>query len=202
MRHPRAEIGPNAVLQTLRALEEQAGAEAVRAACARAELPDPAPARMIPEAWFVRLVASVRHLLPAEQSDAVLARAGALTAEYVRANRIPSLVRGLLAALPASAGMPLLVRAFEKHAWTFAGSGRFQASLGPPITLTLEGCPTCRAEAGAASSRRAGAYYEAAFEGLLHTADVRVRVREVACRVTGSPDCRFLVTRTDATNPT
>ncbi len=185
-----ARIGPNAVLQTLAALEELEGADQRVLAARLAGIDRERLAGMVPEAWFLALIRAVRELLPAARADAVLRLAGALTADYVAENRIPGLFRRLLGALPARVGIPLLLAAFRRHAWTFAGSGRFRVEGAYPGTLVLEACPTCRLGAAKAP---AGAYYEAAFQGLLHIVDARVRVREFRCRSLGDPSCQFAI---------
>lgn len=190
---PVARIGPNAVLQTLRALREREPPEVARLVAARAALPEPWPEGMIPEAWFIRLIQALRATLPAERAAAIFRQSGAYTAEYVSRHRIPALFRALLRLLPARLGIPLLLLAFRRHAWTFAGGGRFQAEGAFPGTIVLQGCPTCRAEVTAASSGPAGAYYEAAFEGLLRLAARGVRVREVACHASHATPCRFQI---------
>lgn len=198
-----ARIGPNAVLQTRRALAERHGVDAVRALDADAALPEVLPPGMIPEAWFVRAVAALRARLPWTEAEAVLATSGRYTADYVRAHRIPRLFRALLALLPARLAVPALLAAIRRHAWTFAGAGTFSVEGGFPGTLVLDGCPTCRALARAQptsggsrepTTGRGGAYYEAAFEGLLSLASPRVRVRETHCVAEGAPHCRFELT--------
>ena len=123
-----ARIGPNAVLQTLRATRARCG-ESRAAELRRAlGLPDPLPPGMIPEAWFVAAVRWLRHHLPGD-SEAILALSGGYTGDYVTANRIPGPFRALLRALPSRLAVPLLLRAFRHHAWTFAGSGAFRRLL-------------------------------------------------------------------------
>lgn len=185
-----ARIGPNAVLQTLAALERLEGADRRDSAARRAGIDPARLSGMVPEAWFLALIRAVRDLLPPARADAVLRLSGARTADYVAENRIPRPFRRLLAALPARLGIPLLLAAFRRHAWTFAGSGRFSVEGNYPGTLILEQCPTCRL---GTSPTPAGAYYEAAFEGLLHIVDARVRVREFRCRSVGDPSCQFAI---------
>jgi divinyl protochlorophyllide a 8-vinyl-reductase len=192
-------IGPNSLLQTFRALRELEGEEAARAIPARAGLPEAWPDGMIPEAWFVQLIQAVRETLPGPRAEAVLRRSGTYTADYVGQNRIPAPFRGLLRVLPGRVGIPLLLAAFRRHAWTFAGAGRFSAEGSFPGTILLDGCPTCRAETTGAVHGHAGAYYEAAFEGLLGLAARRVRVREVACQADHAPQCRFEISFDDLT---
>jgi divinyl protochlorophyllide a 8-vinyl-reductase len=185
-----ARIGPNAVLQTLTALEQLEGAERRESALRRARIEPARLTGMVPEAWFLAMIRAVRDLLPPARADAVLRLAGTYTADYVAENRIPRFFRSLLAVLPARVGIPLLLAAFRRHAWTFAGSGRFSVEGGYPGTLVLDQCPTCRL---GTSRLPAGAYYEAAFEGLLHIVDARVRVREFRCRSVGDPSCQFAI---------
>lgn len=164
----------------------------------RIDLPDPWPVpgqtpSMIPEAWFLRAIDAVRDLLPPERAEAVLRRAGSLTARYVARHRIPRAFRWLLRWLPDRWALQLLLSAFERHAWTFAGSGTFRVVDG--LTLSLTGCPTCRPAEDVPHlgdvSGFSGAYYEAAFEDLIHLAAPRALVREVQCAHVGAPDCRF-----------
>lgn len=183
-----ARIGPNAVLQTLRALEEMEGAALSRAVATDAELPLDWPEGLIPEDWFLRVIASVRGRLPARRAEAVLARSGELTAAYVTAHRIPAPFRKLLAVLPARVAIPLLLRAFGRHAWTFAGSGQFSFEGPYPGTIVLTDGPTCRVPTPAP---RGGRYYEAAFQNLLTLASPDVAVFETACRASGDLACRF-----------
>ncbi len=187
---PEAMIGPNAVLQTLRAIAELEGTTCYEAVARGAALPATNPDRMIPEVWFVRLVDSLRRTLPWPRSEAVLRLAGKYTADYVAANRIPRPFRRLLRALPPRLAIPLLLAAFRRHAWTFAGGGRFDTAGEYPADVTLKGCPTCR---NAPEATAAGAYYEAAFQGLLRLAAEHATVNETACEACGDPCCRFSI---------
>lgn len=186
-------IGPNAVLQTLRALRESETPEVASLVPVRAQLPETWPEGMIPEAWFVRLIQALRTTLPSSRSEAILRQSGRYTAEYVGRNRIPAVFRGLLRVLPARLSLPLLLSAFRRHAWTFAGSGHFRSEGPFPGTIVLDRCPTCRPESTGADPAFAGAYYEAAFEALLRLAAPGVHVRDVACQARHAPGCRFQI---------
>jgi len=186
---PTARIGPNAVLQTLAAVEASEGRPVAQAVARDAGLPSDWPEGLIPEAWFLAVVEATRRRLGRARAEAVLADAGARTARYVRAHRIPALFRALLRALPARLAVPLLLAAFRRHAWTFAGSGRFRVEGRYPGTLVLDDCPTCRSH----DPTSGGAYYAAAFENLLASACARARVDEVTCRAQGADACRFRV---------
>ncbi|WP_405231131.1 bacteriochlorophyll 4-vinyl reductase [Lentisalinibacter salinarum] len=187
---PGAMIGPNAVLQTLRAIAELEGTACYEAVARGAALPATDPDHMIPEALFMRLIESLRRTLPWARSEAVLRLAGDYTADYVAANRIPRFFRRLLHALPPRLALPLLLAAFRRHAWTFAGGGRFHTAGGYPADIVLKNCPTCR---NAPEATAAGAYYEAAFQGLLRLAAEHATVHETACEACGDDCCRFSI---------
>ncbi len=184
--------------QTLRALERLEGASLsteVRCAC---DLPTKAPDHLIPEARFVEVIDQLRERLPRERSEEVLGWGGALTAEYVARHRIGGAAKWLLRALPPRASLPLLLRAIRRHAWTFAGAGRFDFEGPFPGTLILEDAPTCRrAQAGG----HLCSYYQAAFEGLLSLAAPGIQVRETECQALGADRCRFSITLAPPASP-
>lgn len=186
----QAEIGPNSVLQTLEALREYAGDAGPALLAARTGLPGSWPDGMIPELWFVRVVHELRAMLDVSDAETVLRRSGTRTGEYVTRNRIPGSIRSTLRILPPRWAVPLLLWAFRRHAWTFAGSGDFRIEGSYPGTLVLERPPTCR-EAG--GPERSCGYYEAAFEALLQLAAPGVRVTETECCAGGYPACRFRI---------
>jgi divinyl protochlorophyllide a 8-vinyl-reductase len=148
---------------------------------------------MIPEAWFVRLIKALRETVPPERAEAVLRRSGGYTADYVGQNRIPRPIRWVLKGLPRRLAVPILLQAFEKHAWTFAGAGRYAVEGPFPGAIVLDGCPTARPEAAPPPAGPACAYYEAAFQGLLALAAPGVRVIEINCQAAGEPRCRFQI---------
>jgi divinyl protochlorophyllide a 8-vinyl-reductase len=182
----QARIGPSAVLQTLRALDELAPGSRAQVE-ARAGL-EPLEEGMIPERVFVQLIRAVRELLPRDRTEAVLRRSGTLTADDVRSHRIPAPLRATLAGLPAFMAMPLMLQAVERHAWTFAGAGTFGAE---GKILFLDGAPTARRESSPPTTGCSCAYYEGAFEGLLRLAARGVQVKEVACQASGAAKCQF-----------
>ncbi|HKK94280.1 MAG TPA: bacteriochlorophyll 4-vinyl reductase [Longimicrobiales bacterium] len=209
--HPtdaEALIGPNAVTRTLEAVTERLGGGIAKTLREAAGVPASIPEVMIPEQWFERLVAELRSRTSEATSREILHAAGAATAAYVRRNRIPAPARGLLRVLPARMALPILLAAVRRHAWTFAGRGTFAHVDGH---LVLSDPPTCRAASEghaapdshtpgtvhepARSRGLGGAYYEAAFEGILSLAAPDVRVREVACIRAGAPACRFRLDR-------
>lgn len=191
--HP-ARIGPNAITQVTAALQAGFGperaAEVLREAGLGRYLESP-PSAMVLESEVVALHRVLRAGLEAAQGEAVCRDAGGRTADYLLANRIPRAVQALLRLLPAPLASRLLLAAISRHAWTFAGSGRFLATAGRPVRLSIEGCALCR---GAAFDAPGCAYYAATFERLYRVlVSPRARAREVACAGCGASACRFEV---------
>jgi divinyl protochlorophyllide a 8-vinyl-reductase len=187
-------IGPNAIIQLCAALQGEIGperaAELVRAAGLGTYLERP-PQRMVDEHEVIALHARVRAQLSAAAARTVAREAGARTADYLLANRIPAIVQHLLRWLPATLASRALLAAITRHAWTFAGSGQFAARSGRPVEITIAHCPICR------DGRADGPicdYYAATFERLYaRLVHGRSRVAEIECAASGAPRCRFLI---------
>jgi divinyl protochlorophyllide a 8-vinyl-reductase len=164
---------------------------------------------MVDEAVVTALHSALRRTLVLSDAAAVAQRAGALTGDYLLANRIPGPVRALLRTLPAPWAAWLLVRAMASHAWTFAGSGTFVAvavsgrsgpavialpheGLGRPrLQLVVGSCPLCR---GSTAPAPVCDYFASTFERLFAALVSRsARVRETTCQATGASACRFEV---------
>ncbi len=171
-----ARIGPNAITRVAEALggAAPARAAAVFAVAGLAHYLRAPPEAMVDEHEVVRLHRALRGVLGKRE-----------------ARRIPAVARGVLRALPAVLAAPLLLAAIGRHAWTFAGSGRFTATAGRPATLAIAGNPLCR---GAAADEPLCDYYAATFERLFR-ALVRsdASVVETACEACGADACRFEV---------
>lgn len=121
----RALIGPNAVLQAVAVMEERLGHAETAAILADAQIGRlPSGDHMIPEVEALRLH---RWLALHDPMGAfvIAEEAGARTADYIIANRIPRAACWLLRHLPANLAAPLLMAAIRKHAWTFIGAGTF-----------------------------------------------------------------------------
>ncbi|WP_196795247.1 bacteriochlorophyll 4-vinyl reductase [Porphyrobacter sp. AAP82] len=118
-------IGPNAVLKALEVMEERLGHAETAAILADAQIARlPSGAHMIPEIEALRLH---RRLALHDPIGAwgIAEEAGARTADYIIAHRIPRAAGWLLRRLPARLAAPLLMAAIRKHAWTFIGGGAF-----------------------------------------------------------------------------
>jgi divinyl protochlorophyllide a 8-vinyl-reductase len=187
-----ARIGPNAVTRLAEALvvtRGRAGAEAVfsRAGLA-ARLATP-PRAMVAEAEVSALHAALRAILPSAEAYAIAADAGRRTAAYLLVHRIPRAMRVVLPRLPPRLSARLLLGAIGRHAWTFAGSGRFEVAGRAPTRFSITGNPMAR---GIATSQPACAYCAATFEGLFRAlVHPATEVREIACEATGDPCCLF-----------
>lgn len=181
-------IGPNAVTRLAEALGPSLGPEVFRAAGLAHRLADP-PGRMVPEAEVTALHQALRDMLGEAGAEAVAREAGRLTALYLLAHRIPRPLQAVLTWLPASPAARVLTGAIARHAWTFAGSGRFRVLPGRPMRLEVEGGPIPRA--GVADHPVCG-YYAATFETLFRAlVSPRTQVAEIACEAMGAPACRF-----------
>jgi divinyl protochlorophyllide a 8-vinyl-reductase len=124
-RREGALIGPNAVLKTVEVMEERLGHAETAAILADAQIDRlPSGEHMIPEIAALRLH---RWLALHDPMGAfvIAEEAGARTADYIIANRIPRAAVWLLRRLPARLAAPLLMAAIRKHAWTFVGAGNF-----------------------------------------------------------------------------
>lgn len=190
-----ARIGPNALIQTVGALEEERGPQETRRflrRIGRGDLAEQLPTKMVDELAFISLIGAIRADMGLEAAGRVLARSGERTAAYLLANRIPAPARAVLPLLPRRLGLSLLLRAIAGHAWTFAGGGRFSYSVDRAgATLRLGSCPECRGMAAAEPLCR---YYESCFQALLRPLiDRRLVVREVACIGQGGGACVFEV---------
>jgi divinyl protochlorophyllide a 8-vinyl-reductase len=145
---------------------------------------------MVPEDGCVRLHRALRAAEPVQWPD-LLAEAGARTAGYILAHRIPAPARAVLKLLPAGPAARLLSGAIARHAWTFAGTGRFRAP--DPWHFEIEGNPFVRGETCA---HALCVWHAAVFEGLYRAlVSDRCRCREVRCGAQPGADgvCRFAI---------
>jgi divinyl protochlorophyllide a 8-vinyl-reductase len=182
-------IGPNALTQLLPLLEKAGGPELRNELLAEAgifALPD--MTGLIEEAPVARLHQVMRAAVP-DLAPSLAWEAGLRTADYIIANRIPRPVVLLLRALPAPLAAPLLVRAIERNAWTFAGSGRFEVLSRRPLRVAIHDNPVVRGErSDHALCHWHSAVFERLFTRLVHR---DWRAREVECCAMGHRACLF-----------
>lgn len=191
----QARIGPNSITRIADALLARHGAETAakvfRDAGLSHHLQSP-PQTMVPAVDVTHLHRALRSALPADAVAVINHDAGVATAEYLLANRIPKPAQALLKVMPPVPAARVLIKAMGRHAWTFAGAGRFEGEAGRPTRLTIENGPIQAASPGAAEP--VCGYYAATFEHLFRTLVARrATVRETACQATGAPACVFTV---------
>lgn len=139
-RDSEARIGPNALIQTVRALRDEAGDDLARDLLAlggMAWLLERSPDAMIPEAQFHDLVGILIVGVGETRTHALLHHSGALTAGYLLQHRIPYPFQRVLGLLPRRLRLRLLLAAISRNAWTFVGSGRFSYQLGQVPRLRI-----------------------------------------------------------------
>lgn len=164
---PKAKIGPNALIQTVQALQALTGPAATFAVLAHADrldLLDTLPSVLVSAHEFTTLVEAVYATLPQALAEDVLAESGARTAAYVIRNRIPAPVRGLLRLLPPALAIRVLLQAIARHTYTFAGAAEFSYRLRPTPVLRLAGDPATGKHVACA----VGPYYHGAFQAFMH----------------------------------
>lgn len=188
-----ARIGPNAILQLVPVLDRACGRatrERLLAAGGFDAVPD--ASAMIDEGAVARVHQALRAAFP-KTAAALGWAAGTRTGDYIRINRIPRPAQAVLRALPRTLATRLLARAIAKHAWTFAGSGRFSIVGHRPLTVEIADNPVVRGERAATPVCH---WHAAVFERLFRTlVDPNLRCREVACCAAGAPACRFVIDR-------
>jgi len=185
-------IGPNAitrVAEVLPALLGEAGTRALFEAAGLGGYLSQPPEGMVDETEVARLHRVLRQQLGPAVAGQVARSAGMRTADYLLARRIPKPVQWLLKRLPPVLAARVLLQAIGRHAWTFAGSGQFQAVAGRPCVLTIRDNPLCR---GVASAQPACDFYSATFERLFQVlVHPAMQVVETQCEARGDPVCRF-----------
>jgi divinyl protochlorophyllide a 8-vinyl-reductase len=188
-----ARVGPNAILQYLPVLEDSLGTAGLHGFLKAGQfeaIPD--GSTMIEEEQAARFHQAVRRSFP-DQARELARRAGAGTAEYIIANRIPAFARAILAILPTPVAENMLCRSIAEHAWTFAGSGIFNVDSQPPITFEIVANPIVRDER---SNDPVCEWHAAVFERLFSRLVGGVYdVMEKDCCACGVEACRFEVQR-------
>lgn len=175
-RKPGALIGPNAVLKAVEVMKERLGPSETAAILADAQIDRlPSGAHMIPEIEALRLH---RWLALHDPLGAfvIAEEAGARTADYIIAHRIPRAAGWLLRRLPPGLAAPLLMAAIRKHAWTFVGAGAFKPEGAWRFTIDRTGADDSLPVPGSLFH-----WYAAVFTRLyrqLVAADCRCRVLE------------------------
>jgi divinyl protochlorophyllide a 8-vinyl-reductase len=187
-----ARIGPNAITRVAEALLREIGSERTQQIFATAGLAHylrQPPETMVDEEEVIRLHHALNGALGDAAARKISRAAGLATGDYLLARRIPQPVQAILKRLPATLAARILLIAIRKHAWTFAGSGRFEASAGRPVHFSITGNPMCR---GVTATAPHCDYYAATFERLFRTlVHKNATVIEMDCESCGADSCRF-----------
>lgn len=196
----QARIGPNSIIRIADALLARHGAEtsaAVFTAAGLSHYLNAPPDAMVPAVDVTALHRALRAGLDRDAAEAVCRDAGVATANYLLAHRIPKPAQALLKIMPPVPAARVLIKAMGRHAWTFAGAGRFEGTAGRPTRLVIADGPIQAASPGAQAP--VCGYYAATFEHLFRTLVARrAVVRETACQAMGAPACTFTITWTRA----
>ena len=183
---PRACIGPNAVLQLEQALLEAGGPDLawrIFEAAGYAHLLEHRPDAMIDEAIPRALFDVLFNTLSPLRARAIVDRAGRLTGQYILKNRIPGFARVILTLLPPRMAAPLLLKAIEQHAWTFAGSGQCRTQAGPNPQISIQHNPLAMPEC---------VWHSQVLQTLFQTlVSPHAQIRHRCCEHAGDEICRF-----------
>jgi divinyl protochlorophyllide a 8-vinyl-reductase len=184
-------MAPGVVRDLAAAIADQLGPAARDATLADAQLHRlPETDEPVREDKALRLHMALKQRHPAD-APALLAQAGAATAEGLLATQQSARAQAMLAGSPWPIAAWLLGRWAGQHAWTFAGSARFTVVNALEFTLTDN--PLHR---GDRATVPASHWHRALFERLFQRlVDTDLECREVECAATGAPVCRFLIAR-------
>ena len=187
-----ARIGPNAILQLVPVLDAAIGERARRGLFVEAGVPLPPPdAGMLPETQVIRLFSATQFWLPS-LAPSLFRQAGLATGDYILANRIPALAKKLIRLMPAPIGASVLAKAIAKHAWTFAGSGRFEVERSRPLTFAIHGNPLAIGPAAGPRCYWHVAVFERLFSALVWA---ETEVTEATGADADPGICRFRIAR-------
>lgn len=181
-----AKIGPNAILQLAEVLDSERHDRWRRDIFYRAGLSrmliEP-PTSMVDERAVADLYQALFERLPLAAALRIAGEAGTRTARYILANRIPKPVQAVLKILPRRWSTPLLLRAIERHAWTFAGSGEVRIETGPSMAIEIVANPIAMPGC---------VWHVAVFEELFRYLIAKeTRVEHRSLYRAGLPVCRF-----------
>ncbi|MBK1694630.1 bacteriochlorophyll 4-vinyl reductase [Chromatium weissei] len=187
-------IGPNSIIRVAEALEAAQGRAAVTELFQRADLSrylDAMPSEMVLEGEAIALQQALRAQLGISAARAVARDAGLRTGDYLLAKRIPRSAQRLLKILPARLAARVLLKAIRGNAWTFVGTGVFDAEPKFPPMIFITNSLICRGET---ANEPLCDYYVGTFERLFRQlVHKRAVVTEIACHAKGDRRCVFEV---------
>lgn len=185
-------VGPNAIIRVAEALEAVQDRAAVAELFERAGLErylEAMPTAMVEEAEVTALQAALRDQLGVSEARRIARDAGARTGDYLLAVRIPTFAQFIISLLPRKLGSQTLIKAIRSNAWTFVGTGIFEANPAYPPRFTIKNSLLCRgATADEPLCDFYAGTYERLFRKLIHP---QTTVTEVACSGMGDTACVF-----------
>ncbi|EED32361.1 bacteriochlorophyll 4-vinyl reductase [gamma proteobacterium NOR5-3] len=184
-----ARIGPNSVLQLVPLMDDVLGKEERDRLMQLSGMNElPADQGMMAETPAAALHQALRANHPV-LAPALSNRAGERTADYIIKHRIPTAALRVMRHLPPWLSAPLLASVIEKHAWTFAGSGRFKVLSKSPLVFALYDNPVVRGEH---SPEPICDWHSAVFQRLFSViVDPNLRCVETHCCASGDDSCIF-----------
>ncbi len=186
------QIGPNVVLQLIPAAIGMGFGERLKAIFKTARFEEwwsSPPHEMIAAKDASILFGAIHNAFSSKEAEALLARAGQMTADYLLANRIPKPAQFILRFMPRRLAVQILSKAIAKHAWTFAGAGRFKARITPSIHFEITDNPLCaNLQTATPSCHWHAAVFQRIFGSIFNAP---VRVTEIECAGVSGRVCRF-----------
>ena len=187
-------IGPNAIIQMIKTMEEDLGVRQTIDFFIDSKLSQYISHPLVGRVHEEDVCLIHQRLIETygiEHAKRLSWQAGEKTADYLLKNRIPKLMGLILKHLPIKMSISILLRAISNHAWTFVGSGTFSYQVFKSITIYIESNPICK---GIRSSEPVCDYYAGTFEGLFKSLiDTSIEVKEVGCEAQGDLSCSFRV---------
>ncbi|NEX18923.1 bacteriochlorophyll 4-vinyl reductase [Thiorhodococcus mannitoliphagus] len=187
-------VGPNAIIRVFEALTAHSGAgdaEAVFKAAGLEAYLKAMPTEMVDESEVIALQGALRQHLGVTDARLIARDAGLRTGDYLLANRIPRPAQVLLKLLPPKLAAKTLLKAIRGNAWTFVGTGVFDADPAYPPRINIQNSLLCR---GASSDQALCDFYAGTFERLFRElVHAQAQVTETACHAMGAPSCVFEV---------
>lgn len=185
-------VGPNAVIRVYEALETAKGMDAVRRVFEAAGLEtylETLPEEMVDEREVTALQRALRAQLGVAEARPIARDAGRRTGDYLLAKRIPKPAQKLLKLLPPKLAGRSLLKAIRGNAWTFVGTGVFDADPAYPPRITIQDSLLCRGET---ADQPVCDFYAGTFERLFRElVHPETTVTETACHAAGAPSCVF-----------
>jgi len=183
-------IGPNAVTRLQAVLMDRVGYADTMTVFADAGLARylaRPPQDMVAEGEVRALYHRLRASYGPDLAATLAFEAGERTADYLLAHRIPRAAQHVLKRLPTGIASRALLTAVGRHAWTFAGSGRFAVLSAAPAAVRIADNPLCRGET---AQRPVCDFYAGTFQRLYRTlVHPDACALETACEAMGDPAC-------------